>query len=78
VREGGTGAVFVDELPLRAPLLHRHLLLIGITIKSIVVRVKSDERDELVATARRKSGNESMPPWVLVALIGTARSAPPR
>ena len=48
--------------------LHRHLLLVGVTIESIVVGVK---RDELVATARRKSGNERVPPRVLVALGAT-------
>jgi hypothetical protein len=62
VRGGVTGAVYV----------------VGVTIESIVVGVKSDERDELVATARRKSGNERVSPRVLVALSGTARSVPPR
>jgi hypothetical protein len=62
VRGGVTGDVYV----------------VGVTIESIVVGVKSDERDELVAMARRKSGNERVSPRVLVALSGTARSVPPR
>jgi hypothetical protein len=65
MRGDGIGAVFVNELPLRTHSCTAHILLVRVTIESIVVGVKSNERDELLATARRKSGNECMPPRVL-------------
>jgi len=43
VRGGGTGAVIVDELQLQGPLLHRHLLLVGVTIEGVVVGAEGDE-----------------------------------